>query len=84
MFLEGDGTPPEEWLISQVCEHFSCTPLEALAQPYTLTMHILEMRSYASTKRQIDDAEKQADMPTGAIASMVVEITEELFRARRR
>ena len=39
--------PPRDWLLSRICEEFSCTPTEALRQPLELTLSIMGLRAYA-------------------------------------
>ena len=39
--------PPRDWLLSRICEEFSCTPMEALRQPLELTLSIISLRAYA-------------------------------------
>ena len=85
-----DGDPDvsvqHEWLISRVCEEFSCTPTAAqveLERDEDLVLTILEMRNYASTKSRIDHATDEKHMPEGHTADLVFEHIAELIRENR-
>lgn len=80
--LDSEGAPPEEWLVSRICEEFHCTPLEAVDQPYDLTLTIMHLRNYAATKSAIDSAKKQSDIVPGPQVDEVRAIMEELFAER--
>lgn len=54
--------PPDEWLISRVCEEFHCRPSDAqreLDHDTGLVWTILRLRSLAAAKREIDTAAAQ-------------------------
>ena len=85
--LDGQGVPPDEWMVSRVCEEFHCTPAEALDQPYDLTMTVMHMRAYASAKQALEQAKRQSDVPITPIVRQVVAVREELMadaKAQRR
>lgn len=73
---------PAEWLLSQICQEFGCTPSAALREDGVLVMEILELRSYARTKAAIDQAEREEDMPNTPIAERVFEIVKEISEQR--
>ena len=86
--MEGEeAAPPFEWIVSRVCEEFSCLPSEALREllddPNNMALDIIELRAYARTKQQIDDAKKQEDMPSGPMADLVWGVQLEIARRRR-
>ena len=62
--------------------------LEALNQPFDLSMALLELRAYARTKAAIDNAKDQASMPSGELADLVLEnqaiIAREIMAERKR
>ena len=62
-----------------VCEEFSCTPLEALDQPYDLVMRMLNLRSYAKAKTLVDSAESQDAMPDTPMVRRVQGIQAEIL-----
>jgi len=47
-------------------------------------LEILELRAYARLKAQNDDAKRPEDVPTGALADLVKEITVDLWRERKK
>lgn len=53
--------PPEAWLLSRICEEFSCTPAEALEQDFMLCLEILELRAYAKAKAAVENAKSEDD-----------------------
>lgn len=86
--MEGEEVePPFEWIVSRICEEFSCLPSEALREllddPNNMALDIIELRAYARTKQQIDDARKQEDMPSGPLADLVWQVQHEIVRRRR-
>ena len=62
--------------------------LEALNQPFDLSMALLELRAYARTKAAIDNAKDSQSMPSGEIADLVLEnqaiIAREIMAERKR
>lgn len=62
----GPEPPPDEWVISRVCEEFGCLPSQARREledaDADLVFTILEMRSYAAAKRIVDNAKKKDDL----------------------
>lgn len=80
---------PEEWVISRVCEEFSCLPLEAieaLEHDYNrLIFRIMKLRSYAGAKREYEAGQKETDTerrPQGPHIEEVREIEFEFIKAR--
>ena len=69
--------PPDEWLISRICEEFHCTPLEALEQPLELTLDIIGLRAYSEAKQMIDTTEDKANLPQSPMIEMVWAILED-------
>lgn len=54
--------PPDEWLISRVCEEFHCLPSDAqreLDQDTGLVWTILRLRALAAAKREMQSASDQ-------------------------
>lgn len=51
--------PPEAWVVSRICEEFSCLPSEAVNElekdGRKLLFPIMNMRVYAAAKRRLDD-----------------------------
>ncbi len=75
-------SPPEEWLISRICEEFDCTPEEALRQDGRLTMDIIELRGYARAKEALKKAKSKEDVPDSPMVDMVFAVQEERMRRR--
>ena len=63
-----------------MCEEFHCTPLEALAQPYQLTMEIIEVRAYTQAKSLVENAQKAGDVPDHPMVDLVGEFTTEDYQ----
>ena len=84
---DNDAEPPFEWVVSRICEEFHCLPTEAvnemLDDPCNMALDILELRSYARMKDQIDRTKKETDMPTGPMAEWVWRVTAEISRRRK-
>lgn len=79
--------PPDEWLISRVCEEFHCRPSQAqleLDNDTGLVFTILHLRSLAAAKRELDSAaaqDRQVTM-TPAIGHVLLLEAEAMKRAR--
>jgi hypothetical protein len=79
-----DAEPPDEWVISRICEEFGCLPSQARRElechDAALVFTILELRTYARAKEAFDRGKKEkdglTDMPPRLLA-WVVEIEEE-------
>ncbi len=65
-----------------VCDAFTCTPLEALQQPYSLTMSILGLRSYAKAKEAMDTADG-GELPDHPMIDLVAETQLAIMREAR-
>lgn len=76
--------PPDEWLISRICEEFGCTPLEAIEQPLGLALTIMEMRSYAAAKRLVDGSKDDSQLPDHPMIPLAKEFAGEALMARYR
>ena len=68
--MEGDRSQmPFEWLVSRVCEEFSCLPSQAVKElmddPLQMATEIMHLRSYAEAKHILDSATSQEDIPKG-------------------
>lgn len=75
--MTGEGEPPDEWVISRVCEEFGVLPSAAIEElekdtDYMIST-ILTMRAFATTKAACDAAKTLADRPTGELALMVTQ-----------
>lgn len=71
--------------MSRICEEFSCTPLEALAQPLGLTLDILELRQYARAWEQIQAAQDDRQVTPAAralVAPVLADLEAERAAAR--
>lgn len=66
-----------------MCETFGCTPLEALAQPYDLTLSIMGLRSYAKAKETVDAADG-GELPDHPMIDLVAENQLAIMREARR
>lgn len=75
-------TPPEEWLISQACEEFRCTPSQILREDPALVLAIMELRAYARAKQMLAEAQSEADVPRTPMVERVWEIEYEILRRR--
>ena len=69
-------------MIARICEEFSCTPSEALAQPLTLTLAIMDLRSYARAKEYVERS-PLADMRMNPAAAQVMDIMAGIWQARQ-
>jgi hypothetical protein len=53
------------WMVSRICEEFSCLPSQALREldtdPERLALMIPDLRAYAAAKRAFDAARGKAD-----------------------
>lgn len=80
--------PPDVWLISRVCDEFHCLPSAAIRELNrceSLVFEMLDLRAYARTKQDCDDAdasEGKIAAPKGPMADMVYQIQYELHKAR--
>lgn len=74
---------PDDWIISRICEEFSCTPSEAIRQPLGLTLRIIELRAYARAKQALAEAQSETDVPQTPAVEWVWEVEQELLRRRR-
>lgn len=75
-------------MISRICDEFHCLPSQAereLARDPELVFDILQLRGYAQTWQQMEDAddEKGIKAPTGKLADLVGDIEVELWQERR-
>ena len=75
--------PPEEWLISRICEEFQCLPSEAINEPLLLCLRIIEQRAYARAKDIVDHTEKASDLPNNAMVEMVQDIEFDIAQEAR-
>lgn len=80
--------PPDEWLISRVCEEFHCLPSDAqreLDQDTGLVWTILRLRSLAAAKRELDTAAEQNRQATPSPAiTYVISLEAEAMKQRRK
>lgn len=62
-----------------VCEAFSCTPTEALAQPLPLVLEVLEARAFRTAYREVEEAGKYPGLPapSGPMVEAVMECQHE-------
>lgn len=79
--------PPFEWVVSRICEEFGCLPSEALRElldePRGMALDIIELRAYARTKAQMDEAKRPEDMPHGKMADWVWAVMEAIAKRRK-
>ena len=54
--------------------------LDALTQPLSLVMTLMDLRAYARTKAAMDAAKKAEDAPKGEYADLVLDIQAEIAR----
>lgn len=80
--MAGRGDPPEEWLISRLCEEFGIPPSVAVREPLALCLRIVEMRAYARVREAARNASQDEQIPKGPLADLVFEIEHELIRTR--
>lgn len=78
--------------MSRICEEFSIAPSQgarelgwAIDDEYLrdVVLDIMELRAYARTYRQIEDAKDAASMPKGAMADLVLDVEYALFHERK-
>lgn len=63
---------PWEWWLSLLCqEQLASSLLDAAQQPMAPALRVLELRSYARTKEQIEQAEDDSQLPQGPMAELV-------------
>lgn len=74
--------PPDDWLISRVCEEFGVSPSEAVQQPVALTLRIMELRAYARAKEAVERAQSEDDA-TEWQKTVVFETMEEIAQRRQ-
>ena len=70
---------------------FSCTPLEAMAQPLPLLVEIMETRAFVETWQRIEDAraDETVRAPSGPITDLIMEfraadVAASAWKARRK
>lgn len=65
-----------------VTQAFSCTPLEALAQPVPLVRRVLDARAFRHAYDEIEQAGERegAPAPTGPMVEAVMELQAEALR----
>jgi hypothetical protein len=83
--LDGRGAPPDEWLLSRLCEELG-VPLVAggaLDQPLALALDVLELRAYARAKAALEAAEKPEDVPRTPAVGWVGEVQAALWQERQ-
>lgn len=84
--LDGDpdAQPPEQWVISRICEEFGCLPSQAVRElgdhDATLVFDILDMRAYVRAKQTVDAAQSAADVKPTLMTQMVFAIQAELMQ----
>ena len=64
-------------------EGLASSLLDALEQPYELTLTILDMRAYARTKDAVDNAQKQDDVPDSPYTELVGQFYKEAIDKAR-
>ncbi len=69
----GDGAPPDEWVVSAICEAFHCLPSVAVEEPLALALDIIELREYAETWRALKDAKPGQAPPATPMTEVVRE-----------
>lgn len=81
-----EGPPPEEWIISRVCEEFHCLPSQAVRElehgDAPLLFTILELRAYARAKAELDSTDDQSKVKVTPAIALVCEIEAEAFDNR--
>jgi hypothetical protein len=76
-------------VISRICEEFGCLPSQAerelITDPSRAVITIMEMRSFARAKEQIDrhSKERQGSAPTGPSVELVHSIQYEVVMQDR-
>jgi hypothetical protein len=77
-----DVEPPEEWIISRICEEFHCLPSQAarelLDHDGTLVMDILALRNYAHAQQYVKDA--KSDVKMSPAVQQVFDVQAEIMR----
>ncbi len=87
--MEGDTStqPPWEWIVSRVCEEFSCLPSAAVNEimddPNNYALDILELRAYQRAKEALDNAKKPTDVPKTPMVEKVWEVQAELHKQKK-
>jgi hypothetical protein len=77
--------PPDEWVISRICEEFTCLPSEAareLERDPQLVFDILELRHYKQTRDAILNAKDESQVPHGKMADLAADIEFEAIQER--
>lgn len=63
---------PWEWWLSLLCEEqLARSLLDAARQPMGVALRVLELRSYARAKEQVEAAEDDSQLPSGPMAEAV-------------
>lgn len=81
--------PPDEWVVSCVCEAFGCLPSEALREivegPAELIWRILELRAFARGKEEADHARRdpKATIEEGPMRELVLKVQAMAIREIR-
>ena len=70
-------------MIARICEEFSCTPSEALVQPLSLTLAIMDLRGYARAKEYVESS-SLADLRVSPMTTLVMEIMAGQFERRQK
>lgn len=82
--LNGGPEPPEEWVISRICEEFDCLPSEAVRElddaDADLLLTIMDMRAYARAKDVLDHAKSKADVTMTPAIQRVLEVEIEAMK----
>lgn len=65
-------------MISRICEEFGCLPSEAMAEEQQVCLDIMELRAYARTKAQLDNAHDEAQAPKGQMADWVWRVQHDI------
>lgn len=87
--LDGeDVEPPFSWLLSRVCEEFSCTPSQAYREimddPTSSAMEIMRLRGYARAYDKVMQARKQKQgEPSGPDVEIVYLTQHEVVQEDR-
>lgn len=85
-FLNGETRePPDEWVISRICEEFTCLPSHAVREldhgDVDLLITVMEMRAYARAKQELESAQRQSDVKQTPAILRVLEIELAAMRA---
>ena len=77
-YLNDDGDPPWEWVISRICEEFGVLPTQAIKEldkdPERLVYRIITLRAFARSKSHVDNAKKFSDIKMDRMVEKVLEI----------